>query len=573
MKNTAPTAFSYLRFSSSEQAKGDSLRRQTELRDAWIKKSGAVLDTSVTLRDEGVSGFTGNHRINPDRHALAAFLELVKAGRIPRGSFLVVESLDRLSREHIRPALTLLLNLIEAGIRIVQLLPVEAVYDESVEAMQLLVAIMELSRGHSESRMKSERVGRAWQEKKKQAAANGLMMTKRLPAWLRVEGGKIVPDAAKAATVRYIFKLARDGYGIGLIVKRLAAESVPTIGPGKFWATSYVAKILSNRAVVGECQVYTGRLGKRKPEGPPIAGYFPSIITEDEWHATKAAMTSRKQTGGRPSRYRVNLFSNLLHDARNGGSIVIQDKGKKGAGPRLASYRKMMRVKGAVDSPFPMEAFETAILSQLRELNPRDVLPAGDDAVTQVLALTGKLGDVEKRLENVKAALIDGGEVGSLVDVVRALEAKRAALTEQLTVAKRQAASPLADAWGECRSLVDLISRATNKEEARMRLRSAIRRIVEGIWAVFTAKGATRIAGVRVQFAGGKHRDYIIVHKPKLGGSAGKWAKDAENGKRPAKTAVKSFAETGSDNDFDLRKKADAKQLATVLESIDLTAI
>ena len=99
------TAYSYTRFSSPEQAKGDSIRRQTNLRDAWLLKSGAMLDTSIVLRDAGVSAFSGGHRDNPDRHALAAFLELVKKGRIPKGSFLIVESLDRLTREHIRPAL------------------------------------------------------------------------------------------------------------------------------------------------------------------------------------------------------------------------------------------------------------------------------------------------------------------------------------------------------------------------------------------------------------------------------------------------------------------------------------
>src|SRR5262245_7639979 len=182
-KAVPPTAYSYLRFSSPEQAKGDSLRRQEELRDAWLAKTGAVLDISLTLRDEGVSAFTGRHRENPDRHALAAFLELVRRGRIQRGSYLVVESLDRLSREHIRPALTLLLNLIDAGIRIVQLLPVEAVYDDKVEPMALMMAIMELSRGHSESRLKSERVGAAWHRKKAQDAAAGKQpITRRVPA-------------------------------------------------------------------------------------------------------------------------------------------------------------------------------------------------------------------------------------------------------------------------------------------------------------------------------------------------------------------------------------------------------
>src|SRR5262245_48096950 len=59
MSKTAPLAYSYSRFSSAEQAKGDSLRRQEEARDAWLAKAGAKLDTSLTLRDEGVSAFSG----------------------------------------------------------------------------------------------------------------------------------------------------------------------------------------------------------------------------------------------------------------------------------------------------------------------------------------------------------------------------------------------------------------------------------------------------------------------------------------------------------------------------------
>src|SRR5262245_59211221 len=117
-----PIAYSYLRFSKPDQAEGDSLRRQTADEDGpadWCRRNNVRLDTSITLRDCGKSAYTGAHRKNPDRHALAAFLKMVEDGKIPRGSYLIVENLDRLSREHIRPALTLLLNLIEAGVQIV----------------------------------------------------------------------------------------------------------------------------------------------------------------------------------------------------------------------------------------------------------------------------------------------------------------------------------------------------------------------------------------------------------------------------------------------------------------------
>src|SRR5262245_61955697 len=114
--STSPLAYSYIRFSSHEQAKGDSLRRQPDAAAAWCERHGMRLDETTTLRDLGKSAFTGKHRQNPDRHALAAFLKLVEAGKIPKGSYLIIENLDRLSREEARPALRLWMDLLDAGV-------------------------------------------------------------------------------------------------------------------------------------------------------------------------------------------------------------------------------------------------------------------------------------------------------------------------------------------------------------------------------------------------------------------------------------------------------------------------
>src|SRR5262245_43713936 len=237
-----PLAYSYIRFSHPDQAKGDSMRRQTELRDAWLARNHATLDTSVTLEDRGVPGYTGAHRGNPDRHALAAFVALVNSGRIAQGSYLIVENLDRLSREDIIPALSLLLDLIQAGIRVVQLLPVETVYEAKSNPMHLMMAIMELSRGHSESAMKSERVGGAWAEKKRRARqgegqrATARMgegchvLTHKLPAWIRERGGRLELIPARAAVVKHIYALAARGYGHRAIVNALCADNIEPFG-------------------------------------------------------------------------------------------------------------------------------------------------------------------------------------------------------------------------------------------------------------------------------------------------------------------------------------------------------
>jgi DNA invertase Pin-like site-specific DNA recombinase len=558
-------AYSYIRFSSPEQARGDSLRRQTELRNAWLEKTGVFLDTSLTLRDEGVSAFSGAHRENPDRNALAAFLALVKKKRIARGSYLIVESLDRLTREHIRSALTLLLDLIDHGIRVVQLLPVEAVYDENVEPMAIMQAIMELSRGHSESRMKSERVSRAWSAKRARAAETGQPMTGMTPGWLKVAGGKFVVIEDRAEIVRRIYKMAIAGHGLTSITRTLNGEKVPTIGRAKYWGSSFVHKLLKSRAVLGELQPHKSQAGeKRKAEGKVIKDYYPAITSSEVWYAARAAMAGRKEKRGRRGK-RVYLFSGLLRDARDQGPIHVAMKGRKSVGPTLVSTNAMHGIRGSKYVSFPLAVFEAAVLSQLKEIDPRDILPGNEDAGNRVQALTGQLHEIESRIERLKAALFGGTEVESVVDVLRKLEDERRAVAGQLDQARREEASPLSKAWSEARSLLDVLEDATDANEVRTRLRAAIRRLVSAIWCLFVAGEGTmsrrhRLAAVQIWFQGGAHRDYLILYQ----GAAGNVAN------RERQWWVRSFADVGAAGGFDLRQKGDAAALEKALAQIPL---
>jgi hypothetical protein len=56
---TKPRAYSYTRWSTPEQSLGDSARRQIELAKRYAGKHGLVLDDTLRLSDEGVSGFRG----------------------------------------------------------------------------------------------------------------------------------------------------------------------------------------------------------------------------------------------------------------------------------------------------------------------------------------------------------------------------------------------------------------------------------------------------------------------------------------------------------------------------------
>ena len=95
-------AYSYIRFSSEKQRRGDSLRRQLEDSEAYAAANGLKIDDTLKFRDEGLSAYDGT---NLEKGALGRFIEAVKIGRIERGSHLLVESLDRLSRQKVDVAL------------------------------------------------------------------------------------------------------------------------------------------------------------------------------------------------------------------------------------------------------------------------------------------------------------------------------------------------------------------------------------------------------------------------------------------------------------------------------------
>jgi hypothetical protein len=59
----------------------------------------------------------------------------------------------------------------------------------------------------------------------------------------------------RAAVIQRIFHNAADrGMGTDMISRRLNAEKVPTFGESNGWYKSYVYKILTTKAVIGEFQ-------------------------------------------------------------------------------------------------------------------------------------------------------------------------------------------------------------------------------------------------------------------------------------------------------------------------------
>lgn len=320
-----PRAYSYLRFSRPEQAQGDSLRRQTAAARAYAAEHGLELDDGLTFRDLGVSAFRG---ANATEGALAAFTQAVDDGRVAPGSYLLVESLDRLSRDKIMKALNRFSALLERGIVVVTLQDGKAYTAESLNNIaDLMLSLLVMARAHEESETKSRRIRAAWANKKERAAA-GHVLTARCPAWLRVRDGKFEVIAERAAVVRRIFEMTGAGIGKANIARTFNEEEIEPFGSANGWHASYIQKILRNEAVIGRYQpmrhVFEDGRKTRVADGDVIPDYFPALISEAEFYVVKHRGTAPSGKGRAPLR---NALSGLTFCAKCGGKMHYVNKG------------------------------------------------------------------------------------------------------------------------------------------------------------------------------------------------------------------------------------------------------
>ncbi|HKU17450.1 MAG TPA: recombinase family protein, partial [Steroidobacteraceae bacterium] len=287
-------AYSYVRFSSLEQAKGKSLERQTEAARKYCATNNLELDTALSLHDLGVSAYRGK---NADVGALNTFLKAVHAGSVPPHSYLLVEAFDRISREAAYDAQVVVQSIVNAGITIVTLMDGKEYSVKVLRAdpMSLVYMILMFTRGHEESSTKSKRVADAWQRKRADLKT-GKAFTSLTPGWIELDHNrKPRLISARVKIVRRIFSAFVDGDSFVMIATKLNHDDIPTFKGARWWGHSYIRLLLANRAVLGEFQPHrmehTEKRKVRVPAGEPIKGYWPAIIDVKTFNAAQKRLS------------------------------------------------------------------------------------------------------------------------------------------------------------------------------------------------------------------------------------------------------------------------------------------
>jgi DNA invertase Pin-like site-specific DNA recombinase len=392
-----PIAYAYSRYSSEPQGKGDSIRRQQELIDSYLKHHPELelsTDAALQFTDQGVSAFRGTHA---KRGAFSKFLRLVEDGYIPAGSYLLVEQFDRLSRQEPMKALAQLNSLLQEDIIVVTLQDGREYTKEGIAkdgGLSLMMAVMQMVRAHEESRTKGLRVKQAWGQKFKKVD-EGVMLTKRLPFWIAADNHKKL-NKATAPVIKKIFAKAAKGIGAYTIAKELNEDGVSTpTGRAEYWSTGTVKKLLKSKSTIGI--LTTG-------DGVEHAGYFPTVIPEALFYKVNNVAKSNKTVRSAKSNPRgLHPLAGLMFCAKcNKPAHHVSKQGRiKADGTksvwRYAICAQAMENGGACK--YQSLPYDQVVLSVIHAIEKHNYSDAQGDTLAETQLLEGRISLLNAKID------------------------------------------------------------------------------------------------------------------------------------------------------------------------------
>jgi DNA invertase Pin-like site-specific DNA recombinase len=480
-------AISYLRFSSKAQSLGDSYRRQVTATEKWCHENGYEL--SKQLEDLGVSAFNGSNL--DDTSALGGFVKLIERGKIPKGTVLVCENLDRLSRGQILDALGLFTSILKGGVDILTTMDKKYYSRESVtkNPMDLMIRITILTRGREESETKSDRAKQAWKGKYS-AIEKGEVVKCPHPAWIKIVGGQYTVSEYDRETIKIVFDLYLGGMGVVSLQRELIKTGRKNFTNNK-WNLQVIHKLLQNEAVIGIKPPILQRVIddkgnvvkneddtiKKVQVCASVPNYYPPVISEDTFYK---ALEQRKHNNAlncpvRSNDREVSLFSGLMKCSKCGSTMNVRGNYKLNKYFYYICYEGLRGncECGTVSKIKTDDSFRAILYTkQFRNF----IQPKEETRVDNTPIIQGKLAKLEKTISRVAQSVIDT-ESSALVQRLKLLEVEKKQLEKQLEEEKMIAVTTQNDTLNFGSIVAGLHTQFKNNE-FRFRLRNTVRKVV-----------------------------------------------------------------------------------------------
>lgn len=472
--------YSYLRFSDPKQSQGGSADRQIEYARRWATEHGLRLDESLSMRDEGLSAY---HQKHVTHGALGVFLTAIDDGRVPQGSVLIVEGLDRLSRAEPIQAQAQLAQIINAGITVVTASDGREYNRQTLKAqpMDLVYSLLVMIRAHEESDTKSKRVSAAIRRQCEgwlSGTYRGPIRNGKDPSWVVWEKGSASPVPERVEAIRSAVAMFMDGYGAQEIMRRLRPASIAS-------AASHLYKLFRNRALVGEKVLTVAGVEYRLP------GYYPKLLEEDEFNELQRHLSQRRRRKGRGEIPGVITGMGICRCGYCGSAMVAQNlmqRRRRSDGLLHEGHRRLICVSTSHAQACPVNGscsvvpVEHAIMDYCADQMNLQALfnerTRGSTVHADIAKARTRAAEIESQLERLTEALLSSSEPVPITFARKAtlLERELGGLQEQihhseleLVAQARQAAPDAAALWAALVTGVKTID-----YEARMKARRLV---------------------------------------------------------------------------------------------------
>ncbi|HHL8701058.1 TPA: recombinase family protein [Escherichia coli] len=470
--------YSYIRFSSMKQADGSSYERQKRTAAEIAAKYDLELVTSY--QDFGVSAFKG---ANSRTGALSRFLDEI--GRsVPVGSWLVVENLDRISRQSIIEAQELFLSIIRRGITIVTGMDGKVYSKESVNAnpIDLLLSVMLFARANEESQTKRNRTNssalikiKAHQENPQNPAVAIEEIGKNM-WWTDTTSGYVLPHPVFFPIVQEVVELRRNGRSTAEILDHLNATYTPPPAAShkrhSNWSRAMIERLFHTRALIGIKEISVDGV---KYE---LKDYYPRVLDDAEFYHLKKSIGVRACNYGDKEEVKpIPLLSGVgLLKCEHCGSAMVK---VKGTNKRPNQYRyscdAMRSSRIACVHPnwsFRGDQLEKAVLQLLA-----DKIWIAEDKANPVPALKVQVDEISRKIDNLIALSAMTGATKELADQITTLNSERETLYNQIKMAEEEMYSVDSQGWEKLAEfdLEDVYNEERLK--VRFKIKQALKRI------------------------------------------------------------------------------------------------
>lgn len=529
-------AYSYIRYSSDQQMTkkngdvGDSVRRQMENQRKAVERYN--LHVVDVFEDLGKSAFRGKHRL---KGALSLFLASLDEGKIPHGSYFVIESFDRLSRERMTDGLTTVLTILRKGIKIITTDDLK-LYDLSIKGKDLEQTIMItvlLERANNESETKSDRQKAKWEGRRERIiSGDKKFLSKNLPWWIALdeETGtySLIPE--RVAEIKRIFDLLMNqNLGLRSAAAHINQESPLKVVFGKNatdtgWTARGIKRLVETPSIYGSLHLceYIYDNGKATPDRKSVKmmdDFYPAIFDKEYVETVKAKISSRQNTKivTRRDKQYYNIYHGLTKCSLCGGNVRFSQKVKysylvcRNSEINLCKYPKTLSIQ--------YQRFDEVFFKYAEHYDFDLLIKNGGNQNEQVFKEIAELQEtitVEKaKIQKFTEKLFDmfDGEIPPEQEAamitrnkkVKALQAKVKALQAKVTHGNTDAAT-ISDAMQHARSLYE-------SKNGRLELSNYLSKVVDKIVIDFGKVHGSEQDYIKVLFKNKNFSHHLLVGK------------------------------------------------------------